>query len=154
MKIRSIAAWIGTAALAFGLAACGQLTGGVPTPSNPVTCVLPTGVQVQLLYPIPGATAVPDAPQQIVFAISTPLPTWGVAVLPPGNSNGIYGAVFQTITAGQVPSPSATPSFASPIYVSSTLSSSLPAASLIGVYLNNLNSDCLPVTAGASFTTQ
>ena len=140
--------------LALGLAACGSFNGSVPTPPNPSTCVLPTGVQTQLLYPIPGATGVPDAPQQVVFAISTPLPNWGAAVQPPSPNQGVYGFAFQTITAGQVPTPSATPSFANAIYVSSTLPGALPAASLIGVYLNNLGSDCIPVTAGASFTTQ
>lgn len=115
--------------------------------------MVPAGVQTQLLYPKPGATAVPDAPQQIVFAISSPLPTWGAALLPPSGA-GIYANAFQTITAGQVPTPSATPSFANPIYVSSSLPGSLPAASAIGVYLNDLNSSCIPVTTGASFTTQ
>ncbi|MDQ2992081.1 MAG: hypothetical protein M3R30_04580 [Candidatus Eremiobacteraeota bacterium] len=153
MKIRTIAAWGGTALLAFTLAACSSLRNNIPTPPAPATCVLPSGVQTQLLYPIPGATAVPDAPQQIVFAISSPLPNWGAAVLPSA-SPGIYGAAFQTITAGQVPTPSATPSFASPIYVSSALPGSLPPNSLIAVFLNNLASNCSPVTAAASFTTQ
>jgi len=154
MKIRSIAAWTATAILALGLAACSGLGRGTPAPPVPSTCALPAGVQAQMLYPKPGATAVPDATIQVVFAISSPLPTWGVAVLPPAGNSGIYGNAFQTITAGQVPSPSATPSFANPIYVSSTFSGSLPAASLIGVYLNDLSSNCVPVTAGASFTTQ
>ncbi|HEY8321512.1 MAG TPA: hypothetical protein VIG46_06990 [Candidatus Baltobacteraceae bacterium] len=153
MKIRSIAAWTATAILAFGLAACSGLGGGTAAPPAPGTCALPAGVQAQMLYPKPGATAVPDATIQVVFAISSPLPTWGVAVLPP-TGNGIYGNAFQTITAGQVPSPSATPSFANPIYVSSTFSGSLPAASQIGVFLNDLSSNCIPATAGASFTTQ
>ncbi len=152
MNIRSIAAWSGTAVLALSLAACGAFKNSVPTPPNPSTCVLPAGVQTQVLYPIPGATGVPDAPQQIVFAISTPLPNWGVATLI-GNT-GSYGLAFQTITAGQVPMPSATPSFANPIYVSSALTGSFPAATSVGVYLNNGASDCLPLTTGASFTTQ
>lgn len=152
MNIRSIAAWSGTAVLAITLSACGALKNSVPTPSNPPACVLSSGVQTQLLYPIPGATGVPDAPQQIVFAISSPLPTWGAATLI--GSTGAYGLSFQTINAGQVPAPSATPSFANPIYVSSALTGSFPAATSIGVYLNNLASNCIPVTTGASFTTQ
>lgn len=114
--------------------------------------MVPAGVQTQVLYPIPGATAVPDSTVQIVFAISTPLPGWGAAWSTTNSAN--YGLGFQTITASQVPSPSATPSFANPIYVSSTLTTSLPAASLVGVYLNDLGSNCTPVTANASFTTQ
>ena len=152
MKIRSIAAWTGTAALALLLAACGQITGNAPSPPAPSTCVVPSGVQTQVLYPIPGATAVPASTVQIVFAISSPLPGWGAAWST--NTNANYGLAFQTISAGQVPSPSATPSFANPIYVSSTLTTGLPAASVVGVFLNNLNSNCIPVSANASFTTQ
>ena len=59
----------------LALAACG----GGNSNSNPsvtvIPCVLPTGTQVALAYPISGATGVPDAPGQVVIAASPALPT-------------------------------------------------------------------------------
>ncbi len=151
MNLRPLLYALGTLALASSLTACGRgVLGGLPQPTLPPPCVLPTGVQAQLIYPIPGATNVPDATQQVVFAVSSPLPTWGAAFEFAGLAG--LGGPFTTISVGQVPTPSATPSFANPVYVSSAIAFSLPASTAIGVDLNDLSSSCIPVVAG-SFTT-
>ncbi len=146
---------LATCALAF--AACGG-NGGVVNPTPGPTCS--PGTTVQMIYPIPGATGVPDAPQQIVFAVASPLPNfWNLYISNASNGNGSVNgytnAGMQTITAGQVPSPSATPSFANPVYQSVTLSGALtPAATTWYVWINDTNGNCTPAGPVGSFTTQ
>jgi hypothetical protein len=149
-----VTAALATCAVAF--AACG---GGGNTISNPTpgpTCS--PGTTVQMIYPIPGATGVPDSPQQIVFAVGTALSSsWDAYIAPNSNgNNGGYTNPVQTITAAQVPSPSATPSFANPIYQSVTLSGSLapPTATTWYVWINDLGGNCTPMGPVGSFTIQ
>jgi len=150
MRFVAILAALGTLALA----ACGGSGGSTfvnPTPGP--TCV--PGVQYQMIYPIPGATGVPDNPQQIAFAVSAPLAGWNLFL---NNANTLSNAAYtiatmQTITAGQVPSPSATPSFPNPVYQSVTLTGGFTSGQTIYVWLNNLNSNCTAVGPVGSFTT-
>lgn len=133
------------------LAACGGLStsGTVPT----IACVLPSGTQVALAYPVPGATGVPDSPGQVVVAVSSPLPaSWQVVVeitgqVPTG------GALLTAIQPAAIPTPYATPAFASPSYETSGLTSALPAATMVQVGLNDESSDCNSYPVIGSFTT-
>ncbi|HTZ55544.1 MAG TPA: hypothetical protein VMB20_10820 [Candidatus Acidoferrum sp.] len=151
-----VASVLATSAVAF--AACG---GGGNTITNPTpgpTCA--PGTTVQMIYPIPGATGVPDAPQQIVFAVGTALPNiWNAYLSNASSGNGTvngYTAGVQTITAAQVPSPSATPSFANPVYQSVTLSGSLapPTGTTWYVWINDTAGNCTPLGPLGSFTIQ
>lgn len=151
-----VACALATSAVAF--VACG---GGGSSNINPTpgpTCSPNT--TVQMIYPIPGATGVPDAPQQIVFAVGTPLPSiWNLYISNAANAQGTVsgytGAGFQTITAAQVPSPAATPSFANPVYQSVTLSGPLaPAATTWWIWVNDSAGNCTPLGPVGSFTTQ
>lgn len=153
MKLRVVSLLVGVGTLA--LVACGGGGGTTfvgPTPGP--TCA--PGVTYQMIYPIPGATAVPDNPQQIAFAVSAALSGWNVVL---NNANSLTnsvgtGAELLTITAGQVPSPSATPSFPSPVYQSVALNGGFSSGQTIYVWLNNLNSNCTPIGPVGSFTTQ
>jgi len=112
-----------------------------------------------MIYPIPGATAVPDAPQQIVIAVPSALSTSLNAIVDnstsqtDANVNGFYASLFQTIQPSQVPQPAATPSFANPIYESSAVGVTFKSATTLYVFLNDEASNCLP-TQFSSFTTQ
>jgi hypothetical protein len=144
---------LATCALAF--AACGG-NGGIVNPTPGPTCSPNT--TVQLIYPIPGATGVPDAPQQIVFAVGTALPSiWDAYLAPSSNgNNGGYTTGLQTITASQIPKPSATPSFANPVYQSVTLTGSLapPSGATWYVWINDTSGNCTPNGPLGSFTIQ
>lgn len=147
-------------AAATALAACNSNSGYqayvAPTPGP--TCS--PGENVQMVYPIPGATGVPDNPQQIVFAVASPLPSsWNVFL----NSTNSYAATaysgytaagFETISASQVPAPSATPSISNPVYQSVTLISGFPADATRYVWVNNGATSCTPLGPVGSFTTQ
>jgi len=128
----------------------------VPTPGP--TCSPAT--TVQMIYPVPGATGVPDAPQQIVFAVASPLPSsWNLFLNTADTLNatgyqGYTGAGFETISAGQVPSPSATPSFSNPTYQSVTLAGALVSKATYWVWVNNTATNCTPSGPLGSFTTQ
>ncbi len=139
-------------ASAAALAACGG--GGSTFPNPPaVQCTYPTGTQVALAYPAPGATAVPDNVGQIVVASSPALPnTWQV-VLQVGNALG-YESVLNPIPQSSVPTPYATPGFANATYESSGLSGSLPSATTITVLLNDEGSSCNTYPSIGSFTTR
>jgi hypothetical protein len=141
----------GAVAFACALAACG---GGVSNSTPAVTqCALPAGTAVALAYPVPGASAVPDAPGQIVIATSTALQnTWHV-VLNQSNGTSTGEGVVETIVASAVPTPFATPSFANPTYQASLLTGALPSATTITVLLHNQSVVCTGLSIG-SFTTQ
>ncbi|HEY5257399.1 MAG TPA: hypothetical protein VIJ12_03380 [Candidatus Baltobacteraceae bacterium] len=140
----------------LALAACGATGNNGPAPSQ-TSCPIPTGAQ--MIYPIPGATAVPDAPQQIVIAVPSALSTSLNAIVDnstsqtDANVNGFYASLFQTIQPSQVPQPAATPSFANPIYESSAVGVTFKSATTLYVFLNDEASNCLP-TQFSSFTTQ
>ncbi len=146
------------AVLALGLTACNS--GGNSTP-NTGPCHIP--VTYQVIYPIPSATNVPDAPQQIVFAMSSALNTsssgsWNVILGPDTNSSdalnsGISLSTLQTITQQQIPSPSAPVTIPNPTYQSSVVGFTFNSMSTAYIFLNNLNSTCSPVYTGAHFTT-
>lgn len=112
-----------------------------------------------MIYPIPGATAVPDTPTQIVIALPSPIPSSYNAIIDnsaspsDANTNGYYASLFQTIQPQQIPQPAATPSFANPIYVSSAVGVTFKANTQLYVFLNDESSSCLP-TQFSSFTTQ
>ncbi len=146
-----------TRALALALPLCfaacaGGYGGGITLP--PIQCLF--NGQSQLIYPIPGATGVPNAPQQIVFAVSRLFPSsFEVRVNTdpdPNHALNGTGAFFHQITASQVPSPSATPNISNPLYESASTSATFPHATYY-VFLNDTLGGCTPTSAG-SFTTQ
>ena len=104
-----------------------------------VLCTLPAGTQVALAYPIDGATGIAGTTfTQVVIAASPALPsTWtAVLILPSGGL--ITGTPVTTVAANSVPTPFATPSFASPTYqLSAVPLGSLPPASSITVAMSN-----------------
>jgi len=148
------ASLLAVALASLALAACGGGSSSVVAPTPGPTCA--PGVQYQMLYPIPGATGVPDNPQQIAFAVGAPLPGWNLYL---NNVNSLNNSVstlatMQTITAQQIPQPAATPSFANPVYQSVTLSGGFSSGQTVYVWLNNLNSlTCTPLGPVGSFTT-
>lgn len=141
---------------AIAVAACNSNPnfGYSPPPPGP-TCS--PGETVQMVYPIPGATAVPDNPQQFVFALATPLPSsWNVYL---NNTKSLRTGTFtiagmQTISASQVPSPAASPTVANPTYQSVTLTSGFNSGETIYVWLNNSATNCTPLGPLGSFTTK
>ena len=143
------------AALTLSIAACGGNGGSSLTPA--AACVLPS--TVQMIYPVPGATAVPDNPQQFVFAESAYLPASWNAYVNTGNTlNGAIptAATVQNITAAQVPQGAATPnpSLGTPVYQSISLLNGFTSAQSIYVWLNDTSSNCSPTGPVGSFTTQ
>lgn len=139
-------------AAAAVLAACnnGNVTGG-----SAVACGTPSGVTQGpvLVYPAPGATAVPDSFGQIVVASNTTMPsTWDVAIYTAAGS-GATGAGFQAASP-PFPTPNASPTFANPVYQSSGFTGTTIPGSTIAVYLNELASSCTPSVEIGTFTTQ
>ncbi len=138
----------------LALAACGGYSGGVAL--APIQCLF--NGQSQLVYPIPSATNVPDAPQQIVFATSRLFPSsFNVLVnTDPNPSNAGNGpsasAFFAQIQQSQIPSPSGTPSISNAFYESGAIATSFPHGTYY-VFLNDTLGGCTPTAAG-SFTTQ
>jgi hypothetical protein len=141
----------GIGAAALLLAACN--TGGGIT--NPGPCGPPAGTSTVLVYPAPGATAVPDNFGVIVLGSTTTLPgSYQAYVVNTTTNNGV---LFNTLgtAPNPLPTPNATPSFANPIYQSSgNPGVTFVAGSTINVYLNNTNSSCNPQTSLGSFTVQ
>jgi hypothetical protein len=140
-------------ALAISIAACNG--GGSTNPPAPgPTCKPPAGTQYALVYPAPGATAIPDVFGQIVIGASPALPSsWNVVVTTALSPGGVGGGTFQTATP-PFPSPTASPSFANPTYQSSSFSGGNFPGEVVNVFLNNTSSNCTPLGPIGSFTTQ
>ena len=144
-------------AVALMLAACGGGTTVVgPTPGP--TCG-PSGVQSQLIYPAPGATAVSDNTAQIVIAVSSPLPvnTFNLSLIALNNGGGTAQTAnyLAQINANQLPAGSATATIPTPTYEAVNLISTLPSATQIQTAINQPNSACTPQNiTGGTFTTQ
>lgn len=134
------------------LGACGSYGSGVTLPQ--IQCLY-NGLSQQI-FPIPSAPNVPNAPGQIVFAVSRLFPsTFQVLVHNDPNPNTATSgtaAFFQQINQSQVPQPSATPTISNPLYESASISASFPHATYY-VFLNDTLGGCTPVNTG-SFTTQ
>jgi hypothetical protein len=122
--------------LAVGLAAC---SGGSSSPSGRV-CPLPTGATPQLLYPVPGATQVPDAVGILIYQGYTESTVTLV--------NGILAPVATTPTSvpTTLPSPIATPSNPNGTTTYAVSFPTLAAASLYST-LYALPAGCSPSTA-------
>lgn len=154
LTLRNLFVASALAMCAVAFAACGGGSPGITNPTPGPTCS--PGTTVQMIYPIPGATGVPDAPQQIVFAVGTALSSnWDVYLAPNSNGNaGGYTNPLETITSG-IPSPSATPSFANPVYQSVTVPSLAPPSGATWyVWINNTAGNCTPMGPLGSFTIQ
>lgn len=146
--LAKIGAGLATAAVALVLCSCG----GSSTP-QPI-CGAPQGTVV-VAYPAPNSTAIPDNFAGVIFASSTqPLGSAYQALLLPNGSSSAISLLTVAMFSGPLPSPNQVPSFPNPIYQSSASGGFiLPAATLVNVYLNDLNSNCAPRLL-SSFTSQ
>lgn len=134
------------------LAACGG--GTAAAPSMTTSCLF-SGLS-QMIYPIPGATSVPDIPAQVVFATSQLFPASFQLRLATTNSAGAalagQAAVFTQITAAQVPQPSATLQISNPYYEAATFATPFSSGTQYAFFNDSLYS-CTPTLQG-SFTAQ
>jgi len=150
MRVKaSFVAVFGVLAVGAALAGCGS------TSSNPplVPCTPPAGVQVALIYPAPGSTAIPDAFTQVVIASSGALPATFDVALSYATGGVLFGTVLPAATP--LPSPAATPPFANPVYYTSNNTGfTFAAGTQLTAQINDTNSACTPGTSLGSFTTQ
>ncbi|MEO9263653.1 MAG: hypothetical protein ABI282_06130 [Candidatus Baltobacteraceae bacterium] len=160
MKMRDIFPGLLLGAATLALAACNSNNGGGglvgPTPGP--TCG-PAGLSSQMVYPLPGATNVPDTTTELVIAVSTPLAnnTYNLALTGTNNFSSQTGNPLAQISASQLPAGSGPTTIVNPTYEAVSLINSLPAATQISLFLNIPNdpNNCTPQTIpGASFTTQ
>jgi len=143
----------GALGLAAVLAACNS--GAATTPIT--ACGPPANVSTVLVYPAPNATGIPDNFPYVVLGSTAALPAYyQVYVVNNTTGNAVY---FNSVSTppNPIPTPSATPSFANPVYQSSGTPTgvSFVAGSSITVYLNNANNpNCVPATALGTFSVQ
>ncbi len=136
---------------AFALAACGGSTNNT-TPT--ITCTLPAGTGVSLIYPIANATGVPDSLSSVILAVAPPLPPGWQIVL--GSSSTTYfGGTLTTGLPVPLPTPVApTPPGATPQYSTFVGTGGLSGKTVYQVGLNNTNANCNSFPTFGSFTTQ
>ncbi|HEV3152327.1 MAG TPA: hypothetical protein VGZ02_00830 [Candidatus Baltobacteraceae bacterium] len=147
--------WIALAGVAVSLAACNN---GAAAPGPPAPCGSPPGVsQTVLVYPAPGATGVPDSIGQVIVAsnaaISNSGPnTWDIE-LEDGLGNGFLGNAFAPAPS-PLPTPNQQPTFANPVFQTSTFTNVNIPGETLAVVLNNTASSCTPSVQVGTFTTQ
>ncbi|MBV8245842.1 MAG: hypothetical protein JOZ38_07975 [Candidatus Eremiobacteraeota bacterium] len=146
---------LGLLALA-GIAAFTACSGS-STNNSTTTPACNPGTNVAMIYPIPGATGVPDALGYVVLDVSgsTGLGTNWNLFLAPTNSSTVVSTSGLSVTA---PSPAPTPSSApgySPGTVEFAATSALAPATTYQVFINDLSSTCTATPVqNATFTTQ
>jgi hypothetical protein len=135
---------------AISLAGCNG-GGSSNNPSSYPNCTAPGNFQA--VYPINGATNVPDGTQVVYVASSVALGSQYQNVIQPPGGGAYAGNLFTQVPLSQVPTPRATPSFSNPIYYQTAVGT-LSSASTWTFFLNNTNSaNCVPVQY-LTFTTQ
>ncbi len=123
--------------------------------SNPSPCAPPNGIQTILVYPAPGATGIPDNFGVVVLGSTAGLPSGFQAYVV--NDTTQNAVLFNVVGAppNPLPTPNAVPSFANPVYqASGNPGTAFVAGSTISVYLNNVNSGCVPSVSLGSFRVQ
>ena len=128
-------------------AACG---GAAPAFSCQGISNLPAIPVMQLVYPAPGATNVPDQPGSIVVAFSSQMGAWEMLLQSTGAPVDI-GPLGPP--PSPMPSPAATPFFANPVYYG-VAAPHLDAATAYTVDLKETTLPCIPVSSLGSFTTR
>lgn len=103
-----------------------------------------------MVYPVAGATAVPDAPRSIVVAFGAQFGTWRLDLVRGGSTTagGVLGSA-----PSPIPTPSATPPFSNPIYYGVTVPQ-LHANTTYSVRLTDTTLQCLQPSTIGSFTTR
>ena len=137
-------------AVAFCLAGCGGNNNTFRGPCSP-----PNGTQTVLVYPAPGATAVPDAFGLVILGSTSPLPaSFDAFVMNNTTGNGVFFNQVTNSPPSPLPTPNAVPPFANPVFKpSGNPGATFVSGSSITVFLNNTNSFCHPASLG-SFTVQ
>jgi hypothetical protein len=153
LSLRSFFAAAAFAVCSAALAACGGTN--VSGPGVGPTCA-PGATAYQLIYPAPGATNVPTTTQQLVIALNQQLPnyTWDLA-LSYSAGTALTANTLAPIAATQLPPGSATTTITNPVFEQVQLVAPLPSGVQLTVGLNNLSTNCTPLTIpGATFSTQ
>jgi len=123
--------------------------------SNPGPCTPPGGAQTVLVYPAPGATGIADNLGLVVLGSTVALPgSYQAFVVNSTTQNSVLFNLLGT-PPNPLPTPHALPAFANPVYqASGNPGATFVAGSTIMVYLNNVNSGCVPTLNLGSFRVQ
>ena len=165
---RSIGVVAGTVAAAVLLAACNNNNSNnpvVPTPGP--NCNGPAN-SMQVLYPKPGTGSAPPTTQIIYVATNAALVSGNQYDFVASQSNGstqytinsggapvsASGSGFQSVSASQIPSPHANPSFPNPVYYATILQYPAGPLQTVNLYWNDYGTQCNPNVLVASFTTK
>ena len=146
--------FLGLLALVAGIAGCGGSSNN--TTPQIIACTLPAGTFVAQIYPVPGATLVPDTLGEVILAINPPLPvngSWQILLL---NPTATYaGGGLQSNPPLPLPSPLASiPPGTTLQYSVFNNTGGLQSNSVFQVALNNNNSNCNNYPTFGSFTSQ
>jgi hypothetical protein len=138
------------------LAACNSGNNSVP-PGTGTACGNPPN-QLELLEPIPGSRNANPALGALYVATKGPLPPSNQYNFQIVQSNGssTYTSTFYSISASQIPSPSATPSYPNPTYYATSLPSSyiIGPGQSVSLLWNDGGTGCTPRSQVASFRTK
>ena len=165
---RSSGVLLGTVAAALLLAGCNNNSNGGTPPTSGPNCGGPAN-QMEVLYPRPNAGAVPPTANIIYVAFNGALPSGNQYDLISNQSNGAApqysvnqagqpvngsGSGFFSVSASQIPSPHATPTFSNPVYMATGFPTPFGPLDTIQLYWNDFGTQCTPNVVVSSFTTK
>jgi hypothetical protein len=163
---KSIGALFALFATAGMLAACNGNTYGPgpgPTTAPSGNCGgPPSSNQLEMLYPIPGTRKAPAALGNIYVSTKGALPPSNSFNFYLSQSNGAstFTGLFTAISASQIPTPHAKPSYSNPTYYASAIAGPYGSSFIIGpnqavsLFWNDGARDCVPHFLVASFRTK
>jgi hypothetical protein len=151
-------------AMASALVACNGSNGIVgpsPTATPSGNCGRPPN-QMEVLYPIPGSHNVTPALPAIYVATNGSLPVSNDYDFYLSQSSGAftYTGLFTPISASQIPTPHAKPSYSNPTYYASVIAGPSGSTYIIGpdqavsLLWNDGGRNCSPFYVVASFRTK
>jgi hypothetical protein len=139
------------------LSACNGNGGISPGPAPSGTCGGPPN-QLEVLYPIPNSKNAPPALGNIYVSTKGALPPSNSFnfFLVQSNGGSTFTGNFAQITAGQIPTPHASPSYSNPTYYASSLPPSyiIGPAQAVSLFWNDGGTGCTPHFLVSSFKTK
>lgn len=160
----SIGAFLAVIATAGFLAGCNNNNNSNP-PGTGTNCNGPVN-QMEMLYPIPGATNVNPNTFAIYASTSSPLPgnnQFDLALAQSNGTNQISGATpsspslnlgFSQVSASQIPTPHAKPTYKNATYYVTYFPFAIGASQFATIYWNDAGTGCTPNVILGTFTTQ
>jgi hypothetical protein len=154
---KSLGAFFALFTAAMLVSACNGGNNAAAPPGTGQNCGGPPN-NLEVLYPIPNSRNAPSALGNVYVSTKGQLPPSNNFnfFLVQSNGNSTFTGAFAGVSASQIPTPHASPSYANPVYYASSLPPSyiIGPSQAVSLYWNDGGTGCTPHTLVSSFRTK